>query len=311
MIARVGLGLIGVGRWGRNYVRTIAGIANAGLVAVASRNPETASLLPQGARIHVDWRDLVADPAVEAVIIASPPSVHAAPLIAAVSAGKPVLVEKPLTDQPSEIAAMRAAVDRHGGTVIVEHTHLYHGAFRALVERAHAAGGARAVRASAGNFGPIRPDVATLWDWGSHDVAMALDLFGALEAQVRRAKRLASVQKPEGLAERLSVDLAIAGTPISLRFSTLDARHRWFAADLEDATLIYSDHPGAALRRCTGSGAAPDAPGETVLAEARPPLTAAVETFLDAIRRRDRCERSFALGCAVVETLAKADAALE
>lgn len=128
------------------YVKTIAGRHGARLACVSSRNPETAALPSEGARIYADWRDLIADPAVEAVIISSPPSAHAAPLIAAAAAGKPVLVEKPLTDRPEEIAAMRAAVTKHGACVMVEHTHLFHGAFRALVDHARAAGGARARR---------------------------------------------------------------------------------------------------------------------------------------------------------------------
>ncbi len=310
MTASLGLGLIGVGRWGRNYVRTIGAVDGAHLAAVASRNPETPALLPSGARMHADWRDLVADPSVDAVVIASPPSAHAAPLIAAVEAGKPVLAEKPLTDRPEELAAMRGAVARHGGVVMVEHTHLFHDAFRALVDHARAAGGARAVRAAAGNFGPIRPNVSVLWDWGPHDVAMALDLFGAETAIVRAARRLAHEDKPEGRAERIALDLTIAGAPVALSFSTKDARHRWFAVDLADSTLIYSDQAGAPLKRCPVTGAPPDAPGEILVTQAGPPLTVAVETFIAAIRHGDACGPSFSLACAVVETLAKADAEL-
>jgi len=123
------LGLAGVGRWGRNYVKTIAGLGGAVLAAVASRNPETRALLPAGCKIFSEWRDLVVTPGVDAIIVATPPSTHAAIAAAAIRAGKPVLVEKPLVQRLSDLARIRAALANGGPAVFVDHTHLHHPAF--------------------------------------------------------------------------------------------------------------------------------------------------------------------------------------
>ena len=86
------LGLVGAGRWGRNYVRTIATLDGLRLAAVASRNPETATLVPPHCHIVTDWHDLIAMPGIDGIIIASPPATHAEILLAAIAAGKHVAV---------------------------------------------------------------------------------------------------------------------------------------------------------------------------------------------------------------------------
>ena len=102
------LGLIGAGRWGRIYIRSIAGMENLALAAVASSNPQTDALLPPGCRLLEDWRAMIALPEVEAVIVATPPSLHFAMAKSALEAGKPVLVEKPFTCNIAEAEALAA-----------------------------------------------------------------------------------------------------------------------------------------------------------------------------------------------------------
>ena len=174
----VRLGLIGVGRWGRNYLRTIAQLDGAVLTAAASRNAETGRLVPTSCRVFADWRELVGYAGVDAVIVATSVEQHDNPELA----GKPVLVEKPLTTSLAELAAIRAAIGERSPAVVVDHTHLNHPAFQRLRAEVAARGRIRAVRSSAGNHGPYRPDVSVLWDWGPHDVAMCLALgFGRIE----------------------------------------------------------------------------------------------------------------------------------
>ena len=54
------LGLIGAGVWGRNFIKTIAGLDGARLTRLASRNPESPALVPPDCVISEDWRDLMA-----------------------------------------------------------------------------------------------------------------------------------------------------------------------------------------------------------------------------------------------------------
>jgi predicted dehydrogenase len=305
------LGLIGVGPWGRNYARTIAECPNADLMAAATRNPASRALLPAGCDMVSDWRDLVARTEIDAVIIATPPRTHADIAIAALGAGKAVLVEKPLTQSVAEAHAIARAAQLSGRPVVVGHTHLFHPGFVRLCQEVAARGPVRGIRASAGNHGPYRADVSVLWDWGPHDVAMACAALGAPPA-TRAASRLALSQVGGIQAERIRLQLAsAAGAPVTITLSTLDDRHRWFAVDLDDATLIYADRAPSPLTLHTAPGALPEMAGHGIAVSDARPLTLLLAEFLDVLATGRASHDSLALGMSVVELLSQCEALLQ
>ena len=208
----VRLALVGAGRWGRNYIKTIAALDGVQLVAVASRNSATAALVPAGCRIVEDWRLLLDASDVDGIVIASPPGTHADILIAAVERGKAVLVEKPAVMSRAAVSRVRAALVEHPAVILVGHTHLFHPAFRALCREAASLGPVRSIKSSAGNHGPYRRDASVLWDWAPHDLAMCLTLLPG-------PARLDNARRDEGqvidgvVAERIVLDLTLATVP--------------------------------------------------------------------------------------------------
>jgi len=305
--AVIRLALIGAGRWGRNYIRTIASLDDAALLGVASRNPETASLVPPECSVVGDWRRLIESAEIDGIIVASPPASHAEILIAAAEAGKSVLVEKPLVTAQSQLPAIVTASARTSTTIMVEHTHLFHPAFRALKAEAEKYGPLRAIRSSAGARGPYRDDVSVLWDWAPHDVALGLDLAPG-PAEVLDALVVARLAIGKAVAERLHLRLKLAGgAEYRIVLSTLDDRHRWFAADFNDCTLIYSDQAAHPLRFFRHSGARVDEDGEALPVKPGLPLTVAVREFVSAIRACDPRRDSLALGCQVVDIIARCE----
>src|SRR5271167_903612 len=151
VLPRARLGLVGAGRWGRNYIKTIKSIPNAVLTAVSSRNPSTPALLPPGCRVEIDWRDIVHADDIDGVIVASPPGTHAEILIESIKAGKPVLVEKPVAITRPEVIRIRRHLADHRSIISVDHTHLYDQAFRALRRKAASLGPVRLIQSSAGS----------------------------------------------------------------------------------------------------------------------------------------------------------------
>jgi predicted dehydrogenase len=300
--------LVGAGPWGRNYIRTIAALDDVELVAVASRNPATTALVPAGCRIVADWRALLRDPAVEGVIIASPPVTHADILIAAIDHQKAVLVEKPVVMSRGDAARIRAALEGRETTILVDHTHLFQPSFRALCREAASLGPVRSIRSSAGKYGSHRPDVPVLWDWAAHDLAMCLTLVPG-PARVAAARRETSLI--DGVpAERIVLDLALGPVPANIVISTLDPRHRWFAAEFDTCTLVFRDLvPEQLVRFSLGDDIDGDC-GVPIRTGAELPLTRAVLDFVQSVSTRDTDRRGIDLGLAVVDLIADAEAML-
>ncbi|HVU32697.1 MAG TPA: Gfo/Idh/MocA family oxidoreductase [Opitutaceae bacterium] len=112
------VGVIGVGRLGGQYARYFATrIAGARLHAISDVRPETAQTIAEetGApKSYGDYRELLADPVVDAVVVMTSTKLHGEVVIAAARARKAIFCEKPLSLDLNEAAAMAAAVEQHG-----------------------------------------------------------------------------------------------------------------------------------------------------------------------------------------------------
>jgi myo-inositol 2-dehydrogenase / D-chiro-inositol 1-dehydrogenase len=110
MLVTVNVGIIGVGMIGQDHIRRLTTVlAGANVVAVsdvnASKAQEVASRLT-GAKVYATGEDLIAADEVEAVIVASWGSTHAAYVLAAIEAGKPAFCEKPLATTEADCSAI-------------------------------------------------------------------------------------------------------------------------------------------------------------------------------------------------------------
>jgi predicted dehydrogenase len=115
MTARIGIGLVGAGGIARaRHVPGFRELPGVEIVGVVSRTPEsTARAATELAipRMYASWEELVADPAVDAVVVATWPYLHAPIAIAALAAGKHVLVEGRMAMDATEAGAMLAAAE--------------------------------------------------------------------------------------------------------------------------------------------------------------------------------------------------------
>jgi predicted dehydrogenase len=306
------LGLIGAGPWGRTYINAIAAIDGLKLTRLASRNPKSRSLVDPACRISEDWREVAEALDLDGVIIAAPPHLHAKMAIAAVTFGRPVLVEKPLTMDLAQAAELRRHVVLYDGLVMVDHIHLFHPAFRALKELSRALGQIKAIRADAGNRGPYREGVPVIWDWGAHDVAMCLDLMGGVPEKIR-AERLASETIDGGRGENLFLGLSFAGgVEAEIHIGNMMEKKRRFKACFADATLVYDGLAEKPLRLHppTNGIDTPLGPGEIIDVAGDLPLDVALKEFATAIVTADACPASLDLGVAVTGVLAECEKAL-
>lgn len=177
--------VIGCGYWGKNLVRTFAQLG--ALAAVVDPDAENAAAL--AAQYSVPQRDLdaaLADPDIDAAVIAAPAKDHAAVALRALEAGKHVFVEKPLALDVADAEAVVAAAERHGRTLMVGHLLQYHPAFLALRRMVAdgALGDLRYLYSNRLNLGRFRREENILWSFAPHDLSMLLALVGEAPDQV-------------------------------------------------------------------------------------------------------------------------------
>jgi D-xylose 1-dehydrogenase (NADP+, D-xylono-1,5-lactone-forming) len=206
-------GIIGTGRIARKFVEAVRGSASEAVAAAASRDEGRAAAFARElgiARSHGSYAALLADPGVDAVYVALPPSMHAEWCIAAARAGKHVLCEKPLAASAAEAEAMFAAARASGVWLMEGFMYRFHPQTRA-VERLLAAGAIGQVRLIRVAFGITIDDPANirlsaelgggaLGDVGCYCVSMARMAAGERPARVSATARLT----PGGVDELLA-----------------------------------------------------------------------------------------------------------
>jgi predicted dehydrogenase len=189
----VGIGLAGLGRWGRNYVKTLLALPECRLVAMADADRAICDRLTAetGIPVRASAEELYMEPAVEAVVIATPDRTHCSLAAAALASGRDVLVEKPMALGPSEAESLLAQAEAGDRVLAVGHTAVYQTGLAELIAEIStwppaADRLATAVRTSSGyEDGRSNP----ILDLCPHDVALAVLLFGIPVAARARADR--------------------------------------------------------------------------------------------------------------------------
>jgi predicted dehydrogenase len=183
------LALAGAGGWGRNIARSLGKLRDAVFDAVCDTDPAARSAViaaSPGTRGVDDFAQLIADPAIDALIIATPPRTHHGLALEALRGGKDVLVEKPLTLDPRDADELVRMARERSRVLMVGHLLVYHPAvelLRDLVARGEL-GDLHYLYSQRVNFGVIRTHENSLWSLAPHDVAVAIDLLGELPQAV-------------------------------------------------------------------------------------------------------------------------------
>lgn len=170
--------IIGAGHWGPNLIRNFHTFDASAVAWVIDRDPARLELTKNryaDIRVSDEAADAFDDPAVDAVVVATPTSTHYKLARAALLAGKHVLVEKPLATVVSEAEELCRLAEERGLVLMVGHVFL----FNLAVQRAKAyldedrIGKLHYLSMVRTNLGPIRTDVSAAWDLAAHDVSIA------------------------------------------------------------------------------------------------------------------------------------------
>jgi predicted dehydrogenase len=248
------LGLVGVGAWGQRYVQTAARRRDFQLAAYTRASARAHGDLAQ-ARRCAHWQELLQLATagdLDGIIVATTPDNQAEVAAAARTVGVPALVEKPLGLCKRAVERVIACAGnlRHPSPLVVNYVHLFAPAYRALRTRVFARDALyapiEAIESSGCNLGPVRGWPA-FYDFGVHDIAMALDLVGPeAEFMLRGVER---IRTPDNLPGQLcQARFALGRVEVTSCFgNAAPAKVRRLAVTMRGGRkLVYDDcaaHP--------------------------------------------------------------------
>ena len=173
----IGIVVVGGGYWGPNLVRNAQQTPGLRLQYLCDLDEGRARAVLgdySTVQISTSLTDVLADPAVEAVAIATPAATHFAVAMQALEAGKHVLIEKPLAPSFDEGRQLVEAAERLGRVLMVDHTFCYTSEVRHIREsvRSGRIGDLQYLDSVRINLGIVQPDVDVLWDLAPHDLSI-------------------------------------------------------------------------------------------------------------------------------------------
>ncbi len=172
-----GIAVVGAGYWGTNLVRNFAATPKASLRWVVDVDADRADRLASGyagTSSAASYAEVLADPAVDGVALATPAATHAELGLAALDAGKHVLIEKPLAANLDDGRALVETADAAGKVLMTDHTFCYTSAARYIRElfKSGQIGDFHYMDSVRISLGLVQPDVDVFWDLAPHDLSI-------------------------------------------------------------------------------------------------------------------------------------------
>lgn len=320
--------VVGYGYWGPNLVRNVIERPELELAAICERDPERAAAFRArnpDTPVHAQLDELLAEPTLDAVLVATPPRSHHAVVRAALEADKHVLVEKPLATTSEDASDLIDVADERGLVLMPGHTFIYSppvNKVRELIE-ADMIGEIYFVTSSRMNLGKYQSDGVIL-DLAPHDLSILLYWLGDRVTEVSASGR--SVFQPS-VPETAFITLTFErGTKANIQLSWLAPRkvrdmivvgsRRMVQYDdlaADEAVRLYDRGLDVALPQTFGEHQLTYRSGDIVMPrlDAAEPLGLELQDFAQAIRTgvtpRSNCE----LGLEVVRAMEAAQQSIE
>ncbi|MEG3918817.1 Gfo/Idh/MocA family oxidoreductase [Microcoleus sp. T3_A4] len=247
---KIGIAVLGAGRWGVNLIRNFLEHPNSQVLAVVDPNRDSLAAvqkqfnLDASVILATDWSQVQALPGLQAVAIATPASTHYTLAAAALKQGYHVLAEKPLAINLTEAIELCQLAEKQQRQLFVDHTYLFHPAVdrgQRIIQQ-HQLGKLRYGYAQRTHFEPVRHDVDALWDLAVHDIAIFNTWLEQTPIEVRAIGTV--FPKEEGINQE-AAEIENQFSPSLLTTNPAEK-----LADLVWVTLTYPDGFQAFIHLC-------------------------------------------------------------
>src|SRR3954469_25642948 len=326
--SRVNVGLVGLGYWGPNLLRALFELPDVEVSYICDLDPERLERFGRrypSARPTRDFENLLADPHVDAVVIATPVFTHFGLASRALQAGKHVFVEKPLASTSAEAGELLELADSMDRAIMCGHTFLYSPAVREVkrIIQSGDLGEIYFISSSRVNLGLHQRDVSVVWDLGPHDFSILLYWMEEMPEWVGAVGRDSVVK---GIPDVAFIDLGFPSGALShVELSWLAPSKLRRTVVVGSQKMVVYDDSSSEPVRVFDSGVEyedPETFGQYQLSyrtgdivsprlETTEPIAMELAGFLDGIRIGRAPEGNPALAANVVKLIEAAEASLE
>ena len=176
-MANVRVALIGCGYWGPNLIRNFNEVDNAAMVACSDLSAERLGRMQKrypNIACTQNYEDLLRDPHIDAVVVATPVSTHYPIARQALEAGKHVMIEKPIAGSSEQALDLIERAERKRCVLMVDHTFIYTSAVRKIRELIDLGelGDILYFDSVRVNLGLFQRDINVIWDLAPHDLSI-------------------------------------------------------------------------------------------------------------------------------------------
>ena len=316
----VRVAVVGLGYWGPNLARNVGMLEQAELELLCDSRPEALRAIAArhpGVRTTANYSEVLSDPKVDAVMIATSVGSHHELAMAALRAGKHVFVEKPLATSSADAREMIALAEQEHLVLMPGHTFLYSPPVTKIKELIDAGelGEIYFISSSRVNLGLHQPDVSVVWDLGPHDFSILHYWLGHLPSKISAFSRSCIIP---GLPDVAFIELAFPSETIAhVELSWLSPGKLRRTAIVGSQKMVVYDDMAAETVKIFDSGAVLPDPatfdeyrlsyrtGDIVSPriDATEPLAIELADFCNAIRTGETPRSSPQIGLDVVRTI--------
>jgi predicted dehydrogenase len=324
----VNVAVVGLGYWGPNLLRALFELGDVEVSYICDLDParlERFSRRYPSARATRDYDNVLADPNVDAVVIATPVFTHFGLASRALTAGKHVFVEKPLASSSAEAGELLELSEDMDRVIMCGHTFLYSPAVRAVKEilRSGELGEIYFISSSRVNLGLHQRDVSVVWDLGPHDFSILLYWMDEMPEWVGAVGRDSIVK---GIPDVAFIDLGFpSGTLSHIELSWLAPSKLRRTVVVGSQKMVVYDDSSSEPVRVFDSGVTyedPETFGQYQLSyrtgdilspklDTTEPIITELTDFVDGVRNGRAPEGNPALACNVVRLIEAAEASIE
>ncbi len=330
MPSPLNVGVIGLGYWGPNLVRNFKALTSCRLKSICDKSQARLRHLQNlysDVQTFTEASDLIDDPEISAISIATPVAFHFDLAKAALEAGKHVMVEKPLASSSAECQELIDIADEKGLVLMVGHTFLYSSCVQKIADivRAGDIGDIRYINARRLNLGLFQKDINVTWDLAPHDISIILHILDELPLTVNcqgnahvtpgiedvtnlsllfRNKRFATIQS-SWLEPRKVREMTIVGTRRMIVYDDLQPLEKLRIYDVRvDRPPHYDTFAEFHYSYHYGDSYIPHIQQEE-------PLKVECQHFIDCIDKKVECLTSGPSGLELVQILEAASSSLK